>query len=376
MYFWKSKLRKKRVLIGSLTEDNYSPITTITRAFISSEVLNKKYEFIPHYAIRKYGKAHTGEFNLVNLWYLIKHFVSWCKKIIIYRPDIAHYPITSYWNLEKSLLFLKIAGILGAKKVGQLHGGAFIDFWNKIGKIRRENNLKELNKLDVLIVSSSYWERMLREQCGIKTKIEIVPNPINRIFESKAIKFNKHNGKTILYVGRIDIRKGVLDIIESANLVLNSIECRFLLVGGVQKKDDLNKSKNLIKKYKLENEVNITSQIAEETKIELFKEALIFLLPSYTENFPLVIIEAAAAGLPIIATPVGALPEFFKHNESIIFIEPGNVNQIAKAIEDLINDESKRERLARGAREVFLSKLSRNEIMFSLDKVYQKALVE
>lgn len=174
----------------------------------------------------------------------------------------------------------------------------------------------------------------------------------------------------------IDIKKGILDIIETANLIPNSLECRFLLAGKIQKKDDFNESKNLINKYNLENKVNIIAQITEETKIELFKQASIFLLPSYTENLPLVAIEAAAAGLPIIATPVGGLPEFFKHNESIIFVEPGDVNQIANAIEDLFNDETKRERLGKAAREVFLTKLSRSEIMSSLDKIYQHVLLE
>lgn len=367
--------KKYKVLIGSFTESNFSPITIITRAFITSKVLNKKYEFIPHYSYRKYGKAYTAKFNLINLWYLFKHFINWCTKIIIYRPDIAHYPITSYWNLEKSLLFLKIAGIFGVKKVGQLHGGDFIDFWNNMGELRKKINLKELNRLDVLIVASNYWKKMLQDHCGLKTRIKILHNPIDESFETRALKFNNHNRDTILFMGRIDINKGVLDIIKSANLVLNNLECRFFLAGKIQKKDDLNKCKNLIKKYKLENKVLITDQITEEEKVKLFKEASIFLLPSYFENLPLVIIEAAAASLPIITTSVGALPDFFEHDKSVIFVEPGNIEQIANAVIKLLNDDEKRESLGKAAREVFINRFSRDNVMESLDKVYHQVLV-
>jgi len=278
--------------------------------------------------------------------------------------------------LEKSLLFLKVAGFFGAKKVGQLHGGAFIDFWKELGPIRKKITLKELNRLDILIVASHNWQKILQENCGIKTKIRIISNPIDKIFEKEAIKFKKHEGNTILFVGRIDTEKGVLDIIEAANLLKNRINKEFIFAGSATKRNDLNKFKNLVHKYNLENEINLKGMVIGKEKINLFRQASIFLLPSYIENFPLVIIEAAAAGLPIIATLVGALTDFFKHNESIMFIESGNINQLAKAIEVLINDKAKREKLARGAREVFSTKLSRQEIMFSLDKAYQEILTK
>jgi len=366
--------RKLRILIGSLTKDDFRAIPTITKSFIKNKFLSEKYEFIPHYAKRKYGKTHLAKFNLINLWYLIKHFVSWSVKIIIYRPDIAHYPITSYWNLEKSLLFLKIAGVFGAKKVGHLHGGAFVDFWSNIRELRKKINLNELNRLDVLIVASNYWKKMLQERCNIKTRIEILYNPINKSFETKALKFNDHNSDIILFMGEIDIVKGVLDIIESANVVLNSMECRFFLAGMIQKRGDLNKCKSLIKNYNLKNKVYITGKITEEEKMNLFRKASIFLFPSYFENFPLVAIEAATAGLAIITTPVGALPEFFEHNKSAIYVEPGNTKQIREAVIDLLGNPEKRKRLGKAARRVFEEKLSRNMIMKQLDNVYIEVL--
>jgi len=366
--------KKNRVLIGSITENDFNPITTIARAFITSKILNEKYEFITHHAYRKYGKAHTAKFNLINILYFLMHFVDWCIKIIIYRPDIAHYPVTSFWNLEKSLFFLKIAGIFGAKKVGQLHGGAFVDFWNKMGKVRKKINLNEINKLDILLVASNYWKRMLQDRCGIKTRIEILYNPINESFKTTELKFNERHCDNILYMGRISINKGVLDIIESANLVLNNLECRFLLAGIILKEDDLNKCKDLIKKYKLDKKVFIIGQVTEKEKIKLFEESSIFLFPSYCENFPLVIIEAAAAGLATITTPVGALPEFFEHNKSVIFVEPGNVEQVSEAILELINDAEKRRLLGKAAREVFIKKLGRKRILESLDNIYQEVL--
>ena len=65
-----------------------------------------------------------------------------------------------------------------------------------------------------------------------------------------------------------------------------------------------------------------------EDKVNYFTKSAVFLFPSHNENFPLVIIEAACAGLPIISTRVGAVPEFFEHMKNIFFVEPGNLLEI------------------------------------------------
>ena len=278
--------KKPKILIGSITDDDFSPISTITRSFIKNKILRYKYDIQPHYAYRKYGKSNLSKLNIVNIYYLIKHYLSWIYKIIVIRPVIVHYPITSFWNLEKSLLFLQTGGLLGARKVGQLHGGAFIDFWNGTCQFRKYINRRFLNSLDVLIVSSKYWKKMVEENCGVKTKIEIIPNPIEQSFESKFSVCKDRKAGLILFMGRIDTDKGVLDIVKSADVVLKVIDCKFVLAGIVNKAKDYQQCLEIIKRYNLESRVVISGEISENEKIKLFSKASIFLFPSYCENFP------------------------------------------------------------------------------------------
>jgi len=366
--------KKPKILIGSITDDDFSPISTITRSFIKNKNLRFKYNIQPHYAYRKYGKSNLSKLNIVNIYYLIKHYFSWLYKIIVFKPIIVHYPVTSFWNLEKSLLFLMTGGIFGAKKVGQLHGGAFIDFWNGTCQFRKYINLRFLNSLDVLIVSSKYWKKMVGENCSVKTRIEVIANPIEQSFESKFFVCGDRKAGLILFMGRIDIDKGVLDIIKSADVILKVIECKFVLAGIVNKVKDYWQCLAIIKRYNLESSIVISGEISEKEKIKLFSEASIFLFPSYFENLPLAVIEAACSSLPIITTRVGALPEFFEHNKSVIFVEPGNIEQIKNAVIDLLSNSEKREKLGKEARKVFLEKLSRDKIMKQIDKVYKQIL--
>ena len=365
---------KPKILIGPISKYNKGPIPTINRAFING--LSNKYNFCPFYMKRKYGKIEQSNLNFVNLLYFFKHYILWIIKIIVCKPDLVHYPITSYWNLEKSLLFLSTAKFLGVKKVvGHLHGGAFDLFWGKINPLRKRTSLKMFSKLDSIIVASYHWKKFI-ENNGIKVKVNMVNNPIDGDFEDRMSELNSgNNNKKILFVGSLGKRKGFYDIIE----VCKSINYQFTItaVGAEARKNDLFKIKNLIQEFKLSTKIRIieSEKMRLEEKVDFFYNNGIFLLPSHNENFPLVIIEAACASLAIITTRVGALPEFFEHNKSVIFVEPGNIEQIKYAIVDLLNNLEKRKRLGQEARKVFIEKLNREKIIKSLDRVYQSLLV-
>jgi glycosyltransferase involved in cell wall biosynthesis len=95
-------------------------------------------------------------------------------------------------------------------------------------------------------------------------------------------------------------------------------------------------------------------------------------LPSYYENFPLVLLEAAAAGLAIITTPVGATPEFFEDGVSALFVSPGDTKGLAEAIVSMIEDPERRMQLANEARKTFRARLGREKIMAALEEVYDQ----
>ncbi len=361
---------KPVILIGSLTKENKSAVPIITKEFIFG--LSGKYKFIPFYSDRKYRNIRGPNFNFLNIYYFIRHYFQWLYKLILYKPDIVHYPITSYWNLEKSIIFLTVAGIFRVKKIGHLHGGAFDRFWSAISERRKKFAVKYLNSLDHLIVLGKYWESFMKKE--IRADISVVYNPIDSYFESETKNSDIKNRNNILFVGSVGERKGVFDIVECANRLKGKIDFKINIVGPEERANDIMRVNNLIEKHSLKKCVNLIGPLYGKNKVNIFNNSAIFLFPSYNENFPLVIIEAASAGLAIITTPVGALPEFFDHNKSVIFVEPGNVEQISEAIIELINDDEKRIFLGKAAREVFLKKLNRKRIFESLDYIYQKVL--
>jgi glycosyltransferase involved in cell wall biosynthesis len=369
--------KRKNILIGFLSKTIKGPIPIITNVYV--EELKDKYDFIPFHIERTKGKENLAAFNISNLYYFISHYIRWCITIIKNRPNIAHYPVTSFWNMEKSLLFLTTAKILGVKHtIGHLHGGAFINFWQQANSIRRYLALKQFKTLDVFIVLSESWRKNIIQHVGIaEGKIKVLHNLIDKEFENHFKDFHKEYKKkdkiTILGFNMMDSRKGLFDLLDAVSLLPDKGSFEIVVIGDEREPGVFEKAVKIIHEKKLSN-VNIQKGVWGSEKISWFEKVDVLVLPSYIENFPLVVLEAACAGIPVIASKLGALPDIFTHNREILFIEPGSVSQLVKCIDILIQNYAERKRLGENIKYIFEQKLTSKKIIDQLDTIYQSML--
>lgn len=368
---------RTKVVIGFLSNTIKGSVPSITQSLIDG--ISDRYDMVPYYMERKIGETKHSSFNLVNIFYFIKHYFSWVILILRTRPCIVHYPVTSYLNLEKSLLFLATARALGAEyTIGHLHGGSFLVFWDSMTSLRRKVVFHFLNRLNLFIVLSESWKVSVLEVVGLhKEKVEVLHNIIEEKFEKAFSSYRReyYQNDRIHIIGfnLYHSKKGIFDIIKAASILSGNTDLEISIAGEEKEKGIRKKALALIERLNLTN-IKLLEGIYGDAKINSFKHSDLLILPSYVENFPMVIIEAACAGLPIITTPVGALPDLFTHMTNIWFCDPGNVQQIGEAIDTLSSDASLRRRLGQGARKVFDEKLARNEIIDRLDNIYKDLL--
>lgn len=93
-------------------------------------------------------------------------------------------------------------------------------------------------------------------------------------------------------------------------------------------------------------------------KIAFFERADIFVLPSFDEAFPLVILEAMSHELPVVSTLVGGIPDEVVDGENGYLVEPGNVKSLAKCLRDLLEDYSLREQMGQNSFQRYSSMFS------------------
>lgn len=365
------------ILIGPMCEDPAESVSAVNRAFVDG--LQDRFTFVCSACNRRYGATRQSQLNLWNLYYLLKHLLIWFAKLLQYRPQIAHYAISSGTAMEKGFLMLGLARICGARTVGHLHSGGFIDHWNQLSRMRRHFASRQLAKLDGFIVLSETWRELIEEHIGIaRDKLFVVNNPIATSFEDAMIAMPLDRpGNRLFSLGTMGRSKGVLELVAACAVVAKETRDFMLDIVGPEREPGI---RDLVSRQvmnlSLTALVRLQGSVHGPAKLDLFREATIFVLPSHFENFPLVVIEAAAAGQAIITTRVGAVPEFFEDGVSAIFVDIGNEVQLADAITRLIRNPDERRRLGAGAREVYQRRLSRVKILKSLLVLYEHVLRE
>jgi hypothetical protein len=193
------------------------------------------------------------------------------------------------------------------------------------------------------------------------SKVRIIPHGINiekyRFADSGLReKLCLNNRKIVLYVGRLEKRKGVDVLVNSIPSVIKRFSnvC-FVFVGA-----DTNTSPTggSFKEYILASaEINgyrpyvrVVGRVSEKELIEYYFNCDIFVAPSRYESFGLVYVEAMACSKPVIGTDVGGIPEVVKNGKTGLIVPSGDSETLANVLVDLLTDESRRMELGANAR--------------------------
>lgn len=173
--------------------------------------------------------------------------------------------------------------------------------------------------------------------------------------EMLAPKQTNGRAKELLFVGRFDRGKGIellIQAIEDLRVDFPGIRLRMAGDGPL-----LEPMQRFVAERNLEKNVRILGFVPATGPLErLYKEADIFVLPSNKgEGFPRVILEAWAAGLPVVATRLGGIPYRIHHEQNGLLVTPGNREEMVNALRRLIQDGNLRYRLAKGGYETIRS---------------------
>lgn len=144
------------------------------------------------------------------------------------------------------------------------------------------------------------------------------------------------NALVLVFVGRLIYGKGVQDLIVAFHEIKKDIpKAKLLMVGDGPFRFELQR---MVEAAGCSKEIMFLGQKNEQQVIEILSVADVFINPSYSEGLPTSVMEAAAVGVPIVATNVGGTPEIIENGESGLIIEPGKPEQIVQAVATLIGD--------------------------------------
>lgn len=318
-------------LLDCINKNQYTPIVICSgeNQKFTEELKNRKIEFIPVKT-----KFLTEGNKIISAFLRIPNFFSLCIKtfkIIRERKiDIVQA------NLFYSALFGGIAGKLLRKPfIWIVHTGDSFQRYKILTKFL-------VRITDKIVTVSHYLERIARENSIDVNKFQTIYAGIllnNFHFknnqEKKLIIDNQEIERPIIcMVTRFTPEKGCQYFIEAAKIVTRRIsKANFLIIGGAltsREKGMERELKNLIKKIKVSNQVLFIGFHADVMKILSGVDILV--LPSLSEGFGLVILEAMATKRPVVASNVGGILEVVVDGETGFLVPPKNPEAIAEKV--------------------------------------------
>lgn len=213
-------------------------------------------------------------------------------------------------------------------------------------------------------------------------KIAIVRNPIDteEFCPEGSRAIDKSDGKlTVLFVGRLEERKGIHYLIEAIPQVISQFtNVNFICIG-----DDTNTAKGgtsvlaelkqTLKASRCEKHVTFIDRVPLTSLPDYYRSADISIVPSVYDNSPYTCLEAMACGAPVIGSSAGGTKEYVVDGESGIIIPPRDSAAIARALLKLLNDDEERRRLSANARKRAVDCFDRAEIGRQTALLYEQA---
>jgi phosphatidylinositol alpha-mannosyltransferase len=208
-------------------------------------------------------------------------------------------------------------------------------------------------RLDAIIAVSAGPERHLRPRPGCE--LHRLPPCVDLAPYLALPRLNRKARATLLFIGRLEPRKGVLDLIEAFIRLHPRIEGLRLVICGDGPQRDAARAK--VKAAGLEGHVYFCGSLDELGKRQLYLEADLLCAPSlYGESYGLVLAEGMAAGLPVVAAANDGYRGVLLDEGAVGLTCPGDIDDLAARLERFLSDEPLRERLSSwGRRQALVS---------------------
>jgi glycosyltransferase involved in cell wall biosynthesis len=267
-------------------------------------------------------------------------------------PCFAHVNITGRGSTIRKVILLTIARTIGLRYVLHLHDYDYAEYYRSRGRFLKSligtmfghaAAVVVLGRRDLEVISQSLQLR--RDRMIILHNA--VPDPLPDLNRTPCPGKPCH----LLFLGYLSARKGVPDLLRAlASPTMKLRRWRATFAGG-----------GAIDEYrKLADDLGILDRLCFPGWLDqvgvsaLCADADVLVLPSHAEGLAMSVLEGLSHGLAVVTTPVGAHSEVIEPDVSGILVPPGDVAALADSLVSLIEDETLRDRLARGGRDRFL----------------------
>lgn len=361
--------KPKVLLLGKLPPPYMGP--SIATEIILKSSLKEHFEIIHldtkiNHKISSFGTWSFGKvFRNIAIYFKM---ISLARKT---KPDIVLVPISqTTTGFFKDSLFILIAKFFRRNVVLQLRGSNFKTWVSNSSLFNKWYVKYILKKTQGIIVLGNNLKHIF-ESYYPADKIFVVPNGGDYTFPAK----DESGVVKILYLSNLLASKGIEDVFKAIDIVNRKADVKFSVDAIGEWYNEEDKKRCLAIKENNHLPINIHASKGLDEKFQYLANADIFVFPPREpEGHPWSIVEAMAAGLPIISTDMGAIIESVIDGENGFIVEQKHPEQIAQKLELLIKNEALRKKMGMAGRELYLANFTEAKMVEKLTATFNNII--
>ena len=275
---------------------------------------------------------------------------------------------------ERLSLFRKSAVVVFCKALGipvvlHLHAAQLPAFYRKLPSPLKNLTRWVFSLPATCIVLGGEAHRFVTEELLVpENRVEVI---INGVPEPIHLRRKPDNSRVmrVLFLGNLSERKGVSDLLQALALPGFDISrLEVTLAGG----GNITAYKASSLELGISEFVRFTGWSNQHQVSKLMSQTDVLVLPSYDEGLPLVILEALANRVAVVCTPVGEIPSVLTNGINACFVQPGDAQGIASALQSVLNDPEFMLVLEENGRRLYEEKFSVNRFFDSVARIHQR----
>lgn len=376
---------KFKVIIAGLIKDKYSSIlyfiqlpppvhgvAVMNKVIYQSEIINKSNG---KRLLELKFSDNSQELNKLSVKKLVRLFNIFFKLaylLFFHKPKFIYFTIFPTGKIfYRDLFFVFLIKLSRTKPIYHLHGKGIENRINsERGKVlyRLVFNNSIIIHLSPGLLNREIDPLLLKNSklISIENGIEVRNFPVKEK-DSRQIK--------LLFLSHLIESKGIFILLSAVkDILINYKNVQLYLVGSGLNYQNEEKIRNFIRQYGLTEKIILTGPKYSKEKDEIFYNADIFVYPTLNDAFPLVVLEAMRAGLPVISSNEGALPEIVNNGETGFVVPKNSDTALAEKIELLLKNEPLRLKMGNAGRDKFLNNYSMNIFENKMRNLFEEIL--
>lgn len=285
------------------------------------------------------------------------------------RP-IVHLHTCSGFSFHRTGLDLCVARAMGCRVVLHIHGAAFDSFWGRASFAGKMVIRWALRRADAVVALSRTWANKLQDMSP-EARVEVIENAID-----PPVHLPDRRGRHpvhFLFLAKMDVWKGVHDLLRACAILKDQgVAFRLTLAGPSGTAGDPEALETLICTQGLRPMVEYIGSVVGDAKNELLERCDALVLPSHHEGMPLVLLEAMAHGLPVVASTVGSVPDVVTCGREGLLVPPRHPERLAEAMSQITQDEARRLRMGHAGRRLVERRFSMARFERDLLRIYDE----